>query len=572
MNRSTKLFNTMLSVGFIVVCLIIVGVALQQTYYVTRAQDDEPCPGSLPPRLIVGEQGQVGPGSANNVRTTPSTSGERVFRMEAGTVFTVLDGPVCAEDFTWWQVDVDGAQGWTVEGDGTDYFLIPLEATDAQPTPGVTPAADTDCEMEPRLVVGREGRLTSNTPSRLRDEASTSGTQVGQIQPLDIFDILEGPVCADGINWWRVQIGNTSGWTAEGVDGDYLLEMIELVPTATPAFLRLPGATDVSWSSDGETIAVSTEDGIYLYDANDLNAAPRHLYEGIRVTMLVFHPIEPNIMAIAYQEDGNGVNDNDLRHISLIDSDSGETVIDLAQDGYGDRYYDLTFSADGTLLMFTYHGEITVYKVETGEVDYSVLPFNYIPAQDFSASTFHGFDVATMSADASWVGGTYARPNDTSLVFFGEYGADDLMVIESEVQIPERTTAFAIAPDGSRGIVGDERGNLRGWSLPDFEYSSFIRGERSSTSNRINDIIFHPTEPLIVTAESDPLAVVRVFDATTLSQIRAQVLEIDNLSSVAHDLAFSPDGAFLAVIVDDTVQILETENYTLVAQLVVERY
>jgi hypothetical protein len=85
----------------------------------------------LEPRLIAGEFGQVTPGEANNVRAEPTRSAELIGQLPGGAVITVLDGPVCANGFTWWEVAFaqggEQATGWTVESNATDYFLTPLE-------------------------------------------------------------------------------------------------------------------------------------------------------------------------------------------------------------------------------------------------------------------------------------------------------------------------------------------------------------------------------------------------------------------------------------------------------------
>lgn len=85
------------------------------------------CAGNLPPRLVVEQQGIVLPGQANNVRSRPNTSAERVSQLATNAQFTVFNGPVCADGFTWWNVAQDGPPlGWTAEGDATEYWLAPL--------------------------------------------------------------------------------------------------------------------------------------------------------------------------------------------------------------------------------------------------------------------------------------------------------------------------------------------------------------------------------------------------------------------------------------------------------------
>lgn len=90
-----------------------------------RAQDHETCPDNLPSRLTVGEAARVTPGDANNVRASASGGAELIGQIPGSSVFTVLDGPVCADGFTWWQVQYADIEGWTVEG-SDDYWLEPL--------------------------------------------------------------------------------------------------------------------------------------------------------------------------------------------------------------------------------------------------------------------------------------------------------------------------------------------------------------------------------------------------------------------------------------------------------------
>src|SRR5690606_25315999 len=70
-----------------------------------RAQEDPNCAGAPMPRLSVGAQARVLPGDANNVRDSASRSGALVGSIPGGGVFTVLEGPVCADGFNWWGVE-----------------------------------------------------------------------------------------------------------------------------------------------------------------------------------------------------------------------------------------------------------------------------------------------------------------------------------------------------------------------------------------------------------------------------------------------------------------------------------
>lgn len=90
------------------------------------AQADS-CATSLPPRLTIGNFGRVTAGNSNNVRDTPSKSGNLVGKLPGGESFKVLDGPKCADGLNWWQVRYQNIEGWTVEAAGLDYWLDPYD-------------------------------------------------------------------------------------------------------------------------------------------------------------------------------------------------------------------------------------------------------------------------------------------------------------------------------------------------------------------------------------------------------------------------------------------------------------
>jgi hypothetical protein len=84
------------------------------------------CAGFLPSRLVVGQRGRVLPGDANNVRAMPTSEAERLGMIAGGGEFAVLEGPTCGNNGAWWRVDHNGLIGWTLEGQGSSYWLEPV--------------------------------------------------------------------------------------------------------------------------------------------------------------------------------------------------------------------------------------------------------------------------------------------------------------------------------------------------------------------------------------------------------------------------------------------------------------
>jgi WD40 repeat protein len=128
---------------------------------------------------------------------------------------------------------------------------------------------------------------------------------------------------------------------------------------------------------------------------------------------------------------------------------------------------------------------------------------------------------------------------------------------------------IAFSPDSTQFIISDFDGNLQMWDIETGVRTSFIRGEGVSISNRINALAFSPDGETVATAESDPQGVIRIYHRVNLRQKAA--FSGGRLAEAARDVAFNPDGTLLAAIFDDTVRIVETTDYTQVAELVAGR-
>jgi hypothetical protein len=65
----------------------------------------------------------------NLLRTSAGVDHSRQGGIMPGEIVKITDGPECADGYTWWYVESTENEmaGWTAEGDGTDYWLIPWE-------------------------------------------------------------------------------------------------------------------------------------------------------------------------------------------------------------------------------------------------------------------------------------------------------------------------------------------------------------------------------------------------------------------------------------------------------------
>jgi hypothetical protein len=91
--------------------------------------DPAACPDAPPPRVAVGDRAQITEEDPRplNVRDAPALSANVITQADPGDVFEVVDGPVCAGDYWWWNVNLaSGQRGWTAEGSHELYFYLPV--------------------------------------------------------------------------------------------------------------------------------------------------------------------------------------------------------------------------------------------------------------------------------------------------------------------------------------------------------------------------------------------------------------------------------------------------------------
>jgi len=82
------------------------------------------------------------------------------------------------------------------------------------------------CNLPRRLVTGQNGRVTPGDPNWIHSEPDRTSTKVGEIPGGETFTIIGEPTCdrASGMVYWRVDYNGITGWTSEGLNGEYWLE------------------------------------------------------------------------------------------------------------------------------------------------------------------------------------------------------------------------------------------------------------------------------------------------------------------------------------------------------------
>jgi uncharacterized protein YgiM (DUF1202 family) len=125
---------------------------------------------------------------ALNLRTDAGLNADVVAVLRDGTCAIVVDGPVRADGYTWYQLDVDGTVGWSAG----EYLALEEGEHGFMPA-GVVAVATTDA-------------------LNLRAAAGLDADVLMVLGNGDLATVLAGPESADGYDWYRLDIDGTTGW------------------------------------------------------------------------------------------------------------------------------------------------------------------------------------------------------------------------------------------------------------------------------------------------------------------------------------------------------------------------
>ncbi|MBI5670058.1 MAG: PD40 domain-containing protein [Chloroflexi bacterium] len=127
------------------------------------------------------------PGAANNLRTQPSAQSDKIGQIPGGDEFKVLDGPVCGDGYSWWQIEYNALVGWTPESSGDEYWLEPIatsmESIVVSPTMTSTdlPTVSPTSTPHPYYGIGRIAFIARNSFGFAIYAINSDGTNLQQL-------------------------------------------------------------------------------------------------------------------------------------------------------------------------------------------------------------------------------------------------------------------------------------------------------------------------------------------------------------------------------------------------------
>jgi len=194
--------------------------ALYQTLTPTSTptpQPPTPTPTPLPGNVNLGQPARIIARTGLNIREAPATHARRLGNFPPNAVVVVIEGPVEADGYIWWNVDDrHGQAGWVAGSDGEDIWLTG-ELGEKRPVNRPVRLGD---EV---MVTTSYGRNLS-----IRYEPGSRGLLKKRVKGGTILQTIEGPVTLDGIRWWRVRRADgLSGWAAEGSKRERWLSPLE---------------------------------------------------------------------------------------------------------------------------------------------------------------------------------------------------------------------------------------------------------------------------------------------------------------------------------------------------------
>ncbi len=158
-----------------------------------------------------------------NIRSGPSLAEALVNYTSEETLAAVTEGPVCANGFNWWRVNMPaGNDGWVAEGrPDAEYFVV------------VPPSVLEENACAPAQPFVQGERLVVLSSVRLRQNAGTAGLVLTVVPAGELVTVLSGPMCVDGLNWWLVDATVVNfpyrGWIAESAAGSQYVQSLSAV-------------------------------------------------------------------------------------------------------------------------------------------------------------------------------------------------------------------------------------------------------------------------------------------------------------------------------------------------------
>lgn len=303
-----------------------------------------------------------------------------------------------------------------------------------------------------------------------------------------------------------------------------------------------PLAYEVRWSPDGRWIGVSSTQGAWFFDTENLDAEPLHWLEGDSISTLTF---DPSGLRVALFDDTVGA----VKSLKVEDGDefySTETT--PSPDEYSSVGYAIEYVNDGRLLASTNASIFYLLEPSTGRQRESYWVSN--PPHDYATDV--------------WIT-TVAQSNDPKIVLMGTFGGNIM-----EYALDGTPTIDAYHDTGS-GIYRIEAVPYTD-SVIVLNYDGlFTYDLKTDEQTLIDESYADAADGFDLNPIGDSLAVGQTGKWTLYSltdtEVRLEV-PLENTESRLFSLSFSPDSTRLVTLdTDGHITIWDAANGEAIASL-----
>ncbi len=432
------------------------------------------------------------------------------------------------------------------------YILLFILFTLFSPAPGHPLLAQAGCALPTRLVPGVEGRVLPDSANRLRNAPSVNSPMLMNIPVGDRFQILDGPQCASGHWWWQVDYNGTVGWTAEGEDTTYWIEPMllpeleaittENLPRLEPlAVIGTDPVNQLAWSPDNQVILAAGSSGLWHFDLAKPDQ-PRLIegYEGF-------------FRSVAYSPDGRTFATGNTRGQTIIWNAetlqplqtvqvSESSVEALAYPSTGDFVASGSFDGIVQLWDIAQQAEMKRWQVERGPV--TSLDFSPDDHQlAVGALSYQNYIFNVQSGEMI----TLERSANTNSVAFSPNG--EFLVTGQLHTIPVELVPLQVWNPKTGTLIADIYTSLGLIFRVDFETEDQLLISNSQQILRmdISPVFSGFSEEKQEFSDSD--------------------FELETIGFGSQHSTLSPDARTLAVLQDNTIQLIDLSSAAIRATL-----